>query len=388
MKAIDKILPWVFFCLVLALCSFGALMVYSSSVYVAERVYSGNQYYYFKREVMWLIMGFGAMALMYKIPIDLVKRLAPIIYLTSLLCLILVFTPLGVTVNGARRWLSLENINRYLGFLRFQPSEALKYSMILILAWWYERVKRDAGSFVKGALIPAATMGIGLALALAGRDLGTPLLIAIVGGAVCFAAGMRIVYIIIGAVFVGGLGCYYVTHEVYRMKRIMAFLNPMDDPLGVGYQNLQALMAICSGKIYGLGIGNSLMKMEYLPEAHTDFIYAVIGEELGFCGTAAVIAAFFLLLMVMWRLVSKIDDTFCRLTAFGITLVIGGQAIANIGVVTASLPNKGMGLPFVSYGGSSLLFLLGACGLFLNMVKNKPKVQITKRSVVSRTSAR
>ncbi|MBR6463236.1 putative lipid II flippase FtsW [bacterium] len=381
MKAIDKILPWVFFCLVLALCSFGALMVYSSSVYVAERIYSGNQYYYFKREVMWLIMGFGAMALMYKLPIDLVKRLAPIIYLASLLFLIMVFSPLGVTVNGARRWLNL-------GFLRFQPSEALKYSMILILAWWYERVKRDAGSFIKGAVVPAVIMGMGLALALAGRDLGTPLLIAVVGGAVCFAAGMRFFYIIIGAVFVGGFGCYYVTHEAYRMKRIMAFLDPMNDPLGTGYQNLQALMAICSGKIYGLGIGNSLMKMEYLPEAHTDFIYAVIGEELGFCGSAAVIAAFFLLLVVMWRLVSKIDDTFCRLTAFGITLVIGGQAIANMGVVTAMFPNKGMGLPFVSYGGSSILFLLGACGLFLNMVKNKPKVQHTKRSVVSRTSAR
>ena len=381
MKAIDKILPWVFFCLILALCSFGALMVYSSSVYVAERIYSGNQYYYFKREVMWLIMGFGAMALMYKIPIDLVKRLAPIIYLASLLFLIMVFTPLGVTVNGARRWLNL-------GFLRFQPSEALKYSMILILAWWYERVKRESGSFIKGAVIPACIMGMGLALALAGRDLGTPLLIAMVGGAICFAAGMKFRYIAVGIVTVGGLGCYYIIHEPYRVKRIMAFLNPMADPLGTGYQNLQALMAICSGKLTGLGIGNSLMKMEYLPEAHTDFIYAVIGEELGFCGSAAVIAAFFLLVVVMWRLVSKIDDTFCRLTAFGIALVIGSQAIANIGVVTATLPNKGMGLPFISYGGSSLLFLLGACGLFLNMVKNKPKVQLTKRSVVSRTSAR
>ncbi|MBO7543163.1 putative lipid II flippase FtsW [bacterium] len=381
MKAIDKILPWVFFCLVLALCSFGALMVYSSSVYVAERIYSGNQYYYFKREVMWLIMGFGAMALMYKIPLDLLERLAPIIYLTSLLFLIMVFSPLGVTVNGARRWLNF-------GFLRFQPSEALKYSMILVLAWWYERVKRDAGSFVKGALIPALIMGLGLALALAGRDLGTPLLIAVVGGAVCFAAGMRIQYIAAGAVCVAGLGYYYITHEQYRIKRILAFLDPMDDPLGTGYQNLQALMAICSGKISGLGIGNSLMKMEYLPEAHTDFIYAVIGEELGFCGTVAVIAAFFLLLLVMWRLVSKIDDTFCRLTAFGITLVIGGQAIANMGVVTAMFPNKGMGLPFISYGGSSLLFLLGACGLFLNMVKNKPKAQVARRSVVSRTSAK
>ena len=381
MKAIDKILPWVFFCLILALCSFGALMVYSSSVYVAERIYSGNQYYYFKREVMWLVMGFGAMALMYKIPIDLVKRLAPIIYLASLLFLIMVFTPLGVTVNGARRWLNL-------GFLRFQPSEALKYSMILILAWWYERVKRESGSFIKGAVIPACIMGMGLALALAGRDLGTPLLIAMVGGAICFAAGMKFRYIAVGIVTVGGLGCYYIIHEPYRVKRIMAFLNPMADPLGTGYQNLQALMAICSGKLTGLGIGNSLMKMEYLPEAHTDFIYAVIGEELGFCGSAAVIAAFFLLVVIMWRLVSKIDDTFCRLTAFGIALVIGSQAIANIGVVTATLPNKGMGLPFISYGGSSLLFLLGACGLFLNMVKNKPKVQLTKRSVVSRTSAR
>lgn len=381
MKAIDKILPWVFFCLILALCSFGALMVYSSSVYVAERIYSGNQYYYFKREVMWLIMGFGAMALMYKIPIDLVKRVAPIIYLASLLFLIMVFTPLGVTVNGARRWLNL-------GFLRFQPSEALKYSMILILAWWYERVKRESGSFIKGAVIPACIMGMGLALALAGRDLGTPLLIAMVGGAICFAAGMKFRYIAVGIVTVGGLGCYYIIHEPYRVKRIMAFLNPMADPLGTGYQNLQALMAICSGKLTGLGIGNSLMKMEYLPEAHTDFIYAVIGEELGFCGSAAVIAAFFLLVVIMWRLVSKIDDTFCRLTAFGIALVIGSQAIANIGVVTATLPNKGMGLPFISYGGSSLLFLLGACGLFLNMVKNKPKVQLTKRSVVSRTSAR
>lgn len=381
MKTIDKILPWMFVCLILALCSFGALMVYSSSVYVAERIYSGNQYYYFKREVMWLFMGFGAMALMYKIPIDYIKRLAPLLYLFSLLSLILVFSPLGVTVNGARRWLNL-------GFLRFQPTEALKYSMILILAWWYDKQYRNSDTFIRGVLIPACIMGIGLVLAMAGKDLGTPVLIGMVGALVCLAAGMKIRYFLLGAAGATALVAYYISHEAYRVKRIVAFMDPTKDPLGTGYQNLQALMAICSGKLTGLGIGNSLMKMEYLPEAHTDFIFAVIGEELGFCGTAAVILTFLLLIAIMWRMQTKMTDIFCRLSALGITLMIGLQAVINIAVVTGSMPNKGMGLPFISHGGSSILFLLGACGLFLNMVKNKPRVQPKYRSVVSRASSK
>ena len=381
MKTIDKILPWMFVCLILALCSFGALMVYSSSVYVAERIYSGNQYYYFKREVMWLFMGFGAMALMYKIPIDYIKRLAPLLYLLSLLSLILIFSPLGVTVNGARRWLNL-------GFLRFQPTEALKYSMILILAWWYDRQYRNSDTFIRGVLVPACIMGIGLVLAAAGKDLGTPILIGAVGALVCLAAGMKVRYFLLGGAGAMALVAYYITPETYRVKRIVAFLDPTKDPLGAGYQNLQALMAICSGKLTGLGIGNSLMKMEYLPEAHTDFIFAVIGEELGFCGTAAVILTFLLLIAIMWRMQTKMTDAFCRLTALGITLMISLQTVINIAVVTGSMPNKGMGLPFISYGGSSILFLLGACGLFLNMVKNKPRVQPKYRSVVSRASSK
>ena len=377
MKKLDTILPWLFLCLVIALCGFGALMVYSSSVFVAEHNYSGNQYYYFKKEVMWLVMGFVAMFAMYKIPLDWVRRLAPLFYLFALLSLILVFSPLGVTVNGARRWINL-------GFLRFQPTEALKYCLVLILAWWYDRESREAGTFIKGALCPAIIMGIGLLLAIAGKDLGTPALIAIVGGAVCFAAGMKIRYLLIGFLFSLALASYYISHEAYRVKRLLAFLNPAADPLGAGYQNLQALMAICSGKLTGLGIGGSLMKMDYLPEAHTDFIFAVIGEELGFCGTVGVIGAFILLILIMWRMVSLMNDTFCRLAAIGITLVIGGQAFINIGVVTDILPNKGMGLPFISYGGSSLLFLLGACGLFLNMAKNKLRPSNRHRSVINR----
>ena len=176
---------------------------------------------------------------MYKIPLDWVRRLAPLFYLFALLSLILVFSPLGVTVNGARRWINL-------GFLRFQPTEALKYCLVLILAWWYDRESREAGTFIKGALCPAIIMGIGLLLAIAGKDLGTPALIAIVGGAVCFAAGMKIKYLIIGFLFSLALAYYYISHEAYRVKRLLAFLNPAADPLGAGYQNLQALMAICS----------------------------------------------------------------------------------------------------------------------------------------------
>ncbi|MBR5624512.1 putative lipid II flippase FtsW [bacterium] len=381
MKKLDNILPWLFLCLVIALCCFGALMVYSSSVFVAEHKYSGNQYYFFKKEVMWLVLGFVAMYVMYRVRLEWVRRLAPLLYLIALLSLILVFSPLGVTVNGARRWINL-------GFMRFQPTEALKFSMILVLAWWYDRETREAGTFIKGALCPAVIMGIGLVLALAGKDLGTPALIALVGGAVCFLAGMKIRYLLVGFLLSLIPAYYYISHEAYRVKRLLSFLNPAADPLGTGYQNLQALMAICSGKLTGLGIGESLMKMEYLPEAHTDFIFAVIGEELGFCGTAGVICAFILLVLLMWRMISGMTDNFCRLTAAGITLVIGCQAFINIGVVADILPNKGMGLPFISYGGSSLLFLLGACGLFLNMAKNGLKPQTRHHSVVSRTLAR
>ncbi|MBO7435822.1 putative lipid II flippase FtsW [bacterium] len=381
LKKLDNILPFLFLCLVITLCGFGALMVYSSSVFVAEHNYSGNQYFFFKKEVMWILLGFVAMYVMYRAPLDWVRRLAPLFYLIALLSLILVFSPLGVTVNGARRWINL-------GFMRFQPTEALKFCMILVLAWWYDRETREAGTFIKGALCPAIIMGIGLVLALAGKDLGTPALIALVGGAVCFMAGMKLRYLIIGFLLSLAPAYYYISHEAYRVKRLLAFLNPAADPLGTGYQNLQALMAICSGKLTGLGIGGSLMKMEYLPEAHTDFIFAVIGEELGFCGTVAVISVFIMLALIMWRMVTNMNDTFCRLTAAGITLVIGCQAFVNIGVVTGILPNKGMGLPFISYGGSSLLFLLGACGLFLNMARNGLKPQTRHRSVVSRTLAR
>ena len=355
-------MPALFFALVVLLTGFGALMVYSASVFK----YGGSQYYFFKREVIWTVLGFLAMWGAYRVPLEKVRDNAPLIFGATLLALLLVFSPLGVKVLGARRWLNF-------GFFRFQPSEALKYVMLIMLAWWYDKEKRDAGQFVKGVLVPLFFVLSGVVLVVLEKDLGTPVLICAVSMLVCLAGGMKLIYAVIAGVGMLFAGAALIIMEPYRFRRLISFIDPTSDSLGTNYQSLQALMAICSGKLDGVGLGNSVFKTAYLPEAHTDFIFAIIGEELGFVGSLGLISAFALLIIIMWRLTSIMEDTFCRLLGYGITLTIGLQTLINIGVTTALLPNKGMGLPFISYGGSSLLFLLAACGLFLNMSKGRIK---------------
>lgn len=372
MKAVDRILPGVFLALVLLLVSFGVLMIYSTSLYSGA-----GQYYYFRRELIWVAVGLVAMWSAYRIPLETVRRLAPLIFGASLLALLLLHTPLGIKVNGATRWIGA-------GFLRLQPSETMKYALVILLAWWYDRIRSRYQEHFRGAILPLFFIAVGAGLALAGDDLGTPVLIAMVAATVCLAGGINLLYLI-GAGILGLAGIVTVICSTpYRRARVTSFLNPLQDVQNTGLQVYQSLLAITSGKWSGVGLGHSMFKAAYLPEAHTDFIFAIICEELGFYGAAAVIGAFLLLLLVMLRLISRMEDRFCRLASYGIALTISLQACINIGVVTSSIPNKGMGLPFISYGGSSLVFLLAACGLFLNMVHSRPVAAPRHRLSVSR----
>jgi cell division protein FtsW len=271
-----------------------------------------------------------------------------------------------VKINGARRWYRF-------GLLSFQPSELFKVALCLYMADFFEREQARIKTFFKGFLQPVAIMGLAFALILAQPDFGTALLIAAMTFAMLYIAGIRMIHVLPGALASAPLVVYLVLKVPERIERILAFLNPWQDPQGAGYQVIQSLMALGSGGLFGIGLGNSRQKLLFLPEANNDFVFAIIGEELGLVGCTGVILLFVLLFWYGVRVARRAPDLFSSLLVFGLTLMIGIQAVVNIAVVTCSAPTKGLALPFVSSGGSSLAATMVAMGLILNVAS---KVEI------------
>ncbi|MEW6623142.1 MAG: putative lipid II flippase FtsW [Bacillota bacterium] len=349
---------FIIFIVVLILLSIGIIMVFSSSAYSSFLTH-GTPYYYLKRQLINTLVGIVAMLVAMNFHFKMLYRFANPILLVSMVLLVLVII-MGIAGGGASRWLGI-------GPFVFQPSEVTKLAVVIFMAKTLSVNQKKLRFFIKGLLPQLAILGLVCALILAQPDLGTAVAVA---GTVYFllaVAGARLLHLWVLAVTgLAAVSTAIMTAE-YRMRRILAFLNPYDDPTGYGFQTIQSLLALGSGGLFGMGLGNGRQKLLYIPERHTDFIYAIIGEELGFIG-----AAFLLLLFAvfMWRgfkvAVSAPDD-FSSLLAAGITIMITLQALINIGVVTGSLPVTGITLPFISYGGSSLVFTLTGVGILLNI---------------------
>lgn len=355
-KAVDTVLVSA----VLILLALGIVMVYSASSVSAE-VHFGDAYYFLKRQLIWTVLAIGAMLIVMRIDYHWWQTLSVPILTVTIILLVLVLVPgLGKTVNGAQRWLGA-------GGIYLQPSEIAKLAMAIFAAA-YLTCRGDAiKRFWRGVVPMLAVLGAVFALILAEPDLGTALSIGAIIFVLLFVAGARIVHLAtLGAVGLAGIvGAIWL--EPYRMKRIFAFLDPWSDPLGSGYHIIQSLYAIGSGGLFGVGLGRSREKFLYLPEPHTDFIFAILGEELGLIGTLTVIFLFFLLIWRGLRTAMHAPDLFGTLLAVGLSGMIAVQAMMNIAVVTASMPITGIPLPFLSFGGSALIFTMIGVGILLNI---------------------
>jgi cell division protein FtsW len=350
----------------LALCLLGAVMVFSASAVTADHQY-GRSYIFLVRQAVWLLFGlFGMFALMRT---DYRRLREPAVVYTALcvVLLMLVGTFFLDKSHATHRWIKF-------GPLGIQPSELAKLSIILYLAWFLDLKRRGAAAiefskddFLQTILPAAGPILVFVVLILLQPDLGTSVDIVLVATAILFVAGLSWKWIAVGAAASLPLLYVLITHVSYRQARLMAFLNPDADPLGSGFQLLQSLIAAGSGGFTGVGLMESKQKLFYLPEAHTDFIYAVICEELGFIGAIVVIALFGIYGWRGLRAAFAAQDGFGRLLALGITAMVLSQALINFAVVLGMVPTKGIPLPFVSYGGSSLLVMLLATGVLLNI---------------------
>jgi len=351
----------------LILVAIGVVMVYSSSGIYAEKMF-GDSAYFLKRQLAFAGIGLAGLVLSMLLSLEKLKKYARAGFILALLLLVLVIaTPLGREVGGAKRWLRA-------GIFSFQPVEFAKVMLVVYLADLISKKGKRLKEFLYGFLPCMLVLGIVLLLLLLQPDLGMAILIAVVAGLMFLISGIKLRYLT--GVILGGLPLiYYMIFRVdYRRKRILAFLNPWADERGAGFQIIQSWIALASGGLFGLGLGQSRQKLFYLPESHTDFIFSIIGEELGLLGTASILILFILLVWQGAKVAFNSPDAFSHLLCFGLVSMLGLEAIINIGVATGALPTKGLPLPFVSYGGSSLVFHLIAIGLLLNVSKRNERI--------------
>ena len=347
-KSVDKRLLF----LVLAFVIIGLIAVADVSAPQSLSTY-GDKFFLFKQQLEWSFIGLVALLIISKIKYTFWEKLATPIFIFSLILLLVVLLPrLGFSALGARRWI-------FLGPLNFQPSEIIKFAICVYFAKVASKVKGVMSYFVPLVIIAILIM--------LQPDLGTTLIVMIIGLSQIFVSGINLWYLL-GGLVVGGLaGIPLVLFSPYRKQRLLTFLQMTEDPLGKSYHIKQALLSLGSGGIFGVGLGASLQKYSFLPEASTDSIFAVLAEELGLVGGIAIIALFTYFILLGFRLARNAPDTFSKVLAVGITTWIGGQALLNIASMVALVPLTGIPLPFISYGGSSLVMTLAGCGILLNI---------------------
>jgi len=347
----------------LGILAIGVVMVYSASAVAAFREY-GDAFYYLKRQLLFAAMGLAAMYAAMNVDYRRWKKWAVpgLIACFALLCLVLV-PGVGVVRGGARSWLGI-------GSFGIQPSEFMKLAMIVFLARYLSERQREMASFTRGLLPALAVLGAAFGLIMLQPDLGTGAVMIGASLMVIYAAGARIAHLAaLGLLGLAGLAAL-IAAAPYRLQRIIAFLDPWQDPQGAGYQAIQSLYAVGPGGLLGLGLGMSRQKYGYLPEPPTDFIFSILAEELGFVGGALLILLFLLLVWRGMRTAIAVADPFGSFLAAGIVAIFAVQVLINIGVVIGLLPVTGITLPLVSYGGSSLTLLLTAIGILLNISRS------------------
>ena len=345
---------------VILLIALGLLMVYSASNNIAEHRF-GDSNFYLKKQVLFCTLGIIAMLIARYIPCTLYKKVVYPLLLLSVLLLSALFVPgLGRRVGGAYRWINL-------GGFSFQPSEMVKFSLAVYLAYSMSKKGSDLELFTKGLLPHLLVVGVFMVLIYLQPDLGTAVIIGAWTLVLLFVGGVRILQLLALLLLAAPFFAYLVWNAEYRIKRWLAFLNPWDDPMGIGFQIIHSFLAFGSGGIFGAGLGNSKQKLFYLPEPHTDFVLSIMGEELGLLGVTVAIVLFGVLIMGGIRIALNTKDLYSSYLALGLTCFLGLQVIVNMAVVLGLLPTKGLTLPFISYGGSSLVMTLAGIGVLLNI---------------------
>src|SRR5476651_1977917 len=349
------------FLAVLGMLVIGIVMLFSTSAFARDS--HGDVYFFVKRQVVWLGVGLVVCTVAALVDYHFWQRTWWIWFGLALIALSLYFVPhFGMRINGSRRWVGL-------GPFTFQPSEIAKIAVVFFLAWWFARYEKGSGRILQGFMIPFAIVVILLLLIVMEVDLGTTALIGATMFVIMFVAGTNPV--LLGLLSLGGLAgiLFVATHMSERMDRLSAFMDPERFKDDAGLQQMQALIAWGSGGMEGLGLGNGRQKMLYLPYAHTDFIFPMIGEELGLRISLLVVFLFVVIIVCGIMIALHAKDRFGLLAGCGIVALLGLQAAVNIGVTTSLLPNKGLPLPFISYGGSNLVACLFGIGLLLNIYR-------------------
>lgn len=347
----------------------GLMMVLSASSVLSLRV-NGNSYTIFVRQLIWVVVGLPMAYVASRMTPRHFRMLAYVALLGSIFLLVLTYIPgLGVGVNGNTNWLNLG------GPLQIQPSEFAKLAMVMWCADLYARKEKLLTQW-KHLLVPMVPVcGLVIALVVGQHDLGTALVLMAVMIGMIWIVGAPTRLFVATIVVVGAVATYFVNAEKYRMQRVTSFLDPFSDPMGVGWQAYHSFYALSTGGWWGVGIGNSRQKWSNLPEAHTDFIFSVIGEELGLVGSLTVLALFLTLAYAGVRIATRNTEPFVRYAAAGITIWIMAQTLVNLGAVIGLLPIVGIPLPLLSYGGSALLPTLIAIGMLLSFAKAEPGAQ-------------
>jgi cell division protein FtsW len=351
----------------LCLLAFGAVMVFSASSARSLLAGGGNGFYYLERTLVLGAIGLAVMRVASLRGVAAARLLTPVMLVVSLFLLVAVLIPgVGQTVNGAQRWIGA-------GLLQFQPSELAKLALVLYGAHLLAAEPRRART-LRGLGPYLLVVGASILLIAKEPDLGTSIIIACAVGCILFLAGVRWRTLAPVAIAIGVIGVAIVASNPYQQERLTGFLNPGEDPSGAGFQSKQATIAVGSGRILGVGLGESVQKASYLPEAHTDMVAAVIGEELGLAGMFVLIGLFGMFGYAGMRAAHRARDRFSKLLAAGLTALIMAQAALNLFAVLGLAPLTGVPLPFVSYGGTSLVMTLASAGLILNVAR-RPAAQ-------------
>lgn len=374
-RVAGKIDSWLLI-IVLALLCIGVVMVYSASSFLAAS-YQGDASYYFQRELMWVGLGIVAMLVTMRIDYRYWRRLS-LFGMAIILPLLVIVLKFGVSAYGASRWLAIGS------FFEFQPSELTKLILALYIADWLARKGNQVSSFLYGLAPFVILVGIVLGLVLLENDMGTAIIIAGIAVAMFFTAGANIAQFLL-ALACGGLIFLKEALKGYRYYRITGFLDPFKDIMSINLQLYQGLLALGSGNWLGLGLGASREKTGYLPFPYTDSIFSIIGEELGFIGCALIVVLFLFLAFRGFRLARRTQDLYGALLATGITTWLILQAFINIGANTATVPYTGVPLPFISFGGSSVVVSLAAVGILLSISRyiQTPEMPAIKRYTIN-----
>ncbi|MBM2809473.1 MAG: stage sporulation protein [Chloroflexi bacterium] len=359
---------------VVVLLAIGAGMVFSASFVVAHNEF-GDDTYFLVRHLLWITIGMGVLVVVSHMDYHRWQRLAVPFYAVSLALLLLVLIPgIGSSAYGASRWFTVGSI------LSIQPSEIAKLAVVVYLGAWVTRVGTDINKFTFGTVPFAIILGLSAGLVLVEPDLGTTVVLVLTAGSVFFISGANVLHALVGLMVIAVAGVKVIASSAYKSDRIDAFVNPWADPNGVGWHTTQSLLALGSGGLTGLGLGASRQKYYYVPNAHTDSIFAIVGEEIGFLGTTLVLVLF---LIIVWRgltIAGASRDPLGRALAAGATLMLAWQAMLNMAVVSHVVPNTGVPLPFVSYGGNAMVVSMAAVGIILSVGRSLSPSVLSWRS--------